>query len=196
MRNILLIFLFTVTFGNLSYAQLGAGEELIERPQDTIPAKLERGLLQTFKVIFSGEPGKVAAYGLLIPAGGQIYNKRYWKVPIVLAADAGAVYWYVYNRTLCQRYQRAYELFLSGDIQSYRGISSKESLRLLRNQYQLDSERAGITVIVIHLVSMIEAFTDAHLMNFDISEDLSFHVKNFNMPTYGQVSGIGLSYTF
>ncbi len=191
--GILICFIFCLS---AAHGQLGAGEELIERPQDTIPAKLERGILQTFKVIFSGEPGKVAAYGLLIPAGGQIYNKRYWKVPIVLAADAGAVYWYVYNRTLCQRYQTAYELFLAGDIDNYRGISNAESLRLLRNQYLLDSERAGITVIVIHLISMIEAFTDAHLTNFDISEDLSFELKSFPSPAYGQISGIGISYTF
>ena len=171
-------------------------ESIPDRPQDTIPAKLERGVLQTFKLIFEGKPGKAAFYSLVIPGGGQLYNKRYWKAPIVWAADGAAITWFVYNRREYKNFEEALGRKLAGEDISYRGISDSNGLRAYRNQFQLTTERAGIIVVALHLVSVIEAFTDRHLMNFDVDEDLSFQLKIENIQYSGEIAGIGMHYSF
>ena len=165
-------------------------------PSDTISAPTERGTLETLKVVFEGKPGKAATYGILIPAGGQFYNRRYWKVPVVLAADAAAIYWYIDSRREYRNFKSTLSLALSGESVSYRGISTTDRLRFYRDDFQLQSERAGITIVVLHLVSMIEAFTDRHLMEFDIDEDLSFHLEQQSIPIAGSYTSLGLIYQF
>lgn len=165
-------------------------------PSDTISAPTKRGTLETLKVVFEGKPGKAATYGILIPSGGQFYNKRYWKVPIVLAADAAAVYWYIDSRSEYRNFKEALSIALTGESVSYRGISTVQRLRFYRDDFQLQSERAGITIVVLHLVSMIEAFTDRHLMEFDIDEDLSFHLEQQAIPIAGSYTSLGLKYQF
>ncbi len=165
-------------------------------PTDSTSAAISNGTIKTFKNVFAGKPGVAAGYGFIIPAGGQFYNKRYWKVPIVLAADAVAIGFFIYNRNLWLDFQEALEIKIEDPDYTYRGISSAESLRQLRNEFQLDTERAGIAIVIVHVASVIEAFTDRHLMEFDISEDLTWELQPQRYPVFGHSASIGLTYTF
>lgn len=165
-------------------------------PTDSTAAPTQNGTLKTIKTIFDGNPGKALAYGLLIPSGGQFYNKRYWKVPLVLAADVTTISIFINNRRLWLEFREALEIKIEDPTFVYRGIESAESIRQLRNQFQLDTERAGIAVIVVHLVSAIEAFTDRHLMEFDTTEDLSLQIQPQNYPLLGSSASIGVVYSF
>lgn len=168
----------------------------IQLPSDSTAAPIQRGILTTFKTVFQGKPGRAAFYGLIIPGGGQLYNRKYWKAPIVWAADGAAIYWYIYSRNLYKGFRSAYSARFDDSTVSYKGISSLEGLRQFRNQFQLESERAAITVIILHLFSIIEAFTDRHLRNFDVDENLSIELKPEHIPNLGSSSAISFQYTF
>lgn len=165
-------------------------------PTDSTSAPTKNGTLETFRTIFEGNPGKAVTYGLLIPGGGQLYNKRYWKAPLVWAADATAIYFFVRNRQLYLGFQEALELKIEDSSYVYLGISSEESIRQFRNQFQLDMERAGIAIVIVHLASVIEAFTDRHLMEFDTSEDLSLRIQPQTYPVFGNSASFGVVYNF
>jgi len=92
--------------------------------------------------IFYGQPGKAALYSAIIPGGGQIYNKRYWKAPIIWGLEGYAIY-----------------------------HLTKSISKSARSQKDL----AWILFSAAHLLNVVEAFVDRHLINFDVSEDLSFH---------------------
>ena len=165
-------------------------------PSDSTSAPTKNGTLETFKTIFDGKPGKAVTYGLLIPAGGQLYNKRYWKAPLVWAGDATAIYFFVTNRQLYLDFQEALEIKIEDPSYSFLGISSEESIRQFRNQFRLDMERAGIAIVIVHLGSVIEAFTDRHLMEFDTSEDLSFTITPQIYPIIGSSASLKMVYKF
>lgn len=189
-------FFLLVGYSNAQFGTNGGDSNEIVIPSDSTSAPIKRGTLKTLKLIFEGKPGKAAMYSLLIPGGGQIYNRKYWKAPIVWAADGVAIYLFIDNRREYRYFRDAYTAKLAGRDVTYRGISNAESLLAFRNDFQLQSERAGIAIVVLHLVSMIEAFTDQHLKNFDIDENLSIDIRNIQLPLGDQAAGLSLIYKF
>ena len=141
--------------------------------------------------IFTGKPGKAAFYSLVIPGGGQFYNKRYWKIPIVWAIEGGAVYWYLWNDSKLDEWQTAYLGLLNDEIESYRGITQASTAKLYRDRYRKNKEYAYIGMILAHLLNVFDAFIDRHLIDFDIDDDLSYQWtqdREWIMPTYSLIS--------
>lgn len=130
----------------------------------------------SFKVIFSGEPGRAALYSLVIPGGGQFYNRKYWKVPIIWAADGIAFYNAYFNYTEYLAFKNGYIDLFNGDVINVRGFTSISTVRRYRDLFRKNYETAAIIGAGVHLLTVIEAYVDRHLMDFDISEDLSFFV--------------------
>ncbi len=120
-----------------------------------------------FWSLFKGKPGKAALLSLIIPSGGQIYNKKWWKVPLALGIDGALTYTVIYNR---QQYKKSDKIYLqlldAGDPLSTR-------YRQQRDYYRKWSEYSYIWLIGGHLITVVDAFVDRHLMEFDISPDLS-----------------------
>jgi len=126
--------------------------------------------------IFYGNPGKAAFYGLIVPGGGQIYNKKWWKLPLVYALEGGLIA-YIYDSTKNYNgFQNAYKDNLDPDIvgKGFRGITATNVLLTQRNKYRQQREYAWVFFIGGHLITIFEAFIDRHLMEFDVSDDLSF----------------------
>lgn len=165
--------------------------------QDSITAPIKNGTFKTLGTLFAGKPGRAALAGLLVPGGGQIYNKRYWKAPVVWAIDGAIIYYYFKNRKLYRGFRDAYALKFTDPDASYLKVTDKNALREYRNRYLLRTEQAGIAFVVVHILSVIEAFTDAHLMDFDIDENLSMAVKNTSLPLHENgLLGVHLKYNF
>jgi hypothetical protein len=129
---------------------------------------------------------------LIIPGGGQFYNKRYWKLPIIWAADGAAGYYLYFNYSEYIGFKHAYQDMYDGKITEYRNFTSQEALRNYRDYYRKNYETSMIIGIGVHLLTVIEAYVDRHLMEFDISEDLSIHIK----PTATNLMRAGLSIQF
>ncbi len=126
--------------------------------------------------IFYGKPGKAAFYGLIVPGGGQIYNKKWWKLPFVYAVEGGTIYWIVTSTKQYNGFQNAYlhNLNNPADLIEYRETSDVGVLKSNRDKWRKQREYSWIIFLGGHLITIFEAFIDRHLMEFDVSDDLTF----------------------
>ena len=133
----------------------------------------------------------------IIPGGGQIYNKKYWKLPIVygLIGTSGYFIYYtghrmvMYRNEYINRHTEGNEALLNPDLAQY----PDENLINLKNTYRRYMEISiGITAI-LYALNIVDAMVDAHFYDFDISDDLSLRVSPeliapnmaFSRPAYG-----------
>ncbi len=169
---------------------------------DTVPeVEQTRSLVKEKRgSIFSGKPGKAALYSLIIPGAGQIYNKSYFRVPFVYAALGGVGYLLVSNSQKYRCYREAYIAKIDGEpldlddkcLNLDNGLIQRaeaSTLRLARDQYNKRRQTAIIGVALVWVANSIDAFVDAHLKDFDVSEDLS-HRKIHIRPDIGR-NGLG-----
>ena len=123
-------------------------------------------------------PKRALLYAI-VPGGGQIYNRRWWKLPIVYGTFAGLVAVIEDNQRNYQRFQSAYQLALNEEPHEFTGtrLDSPASLRNLRDAYDKNRQTAYVIIVVAYAMQGIEAFVDAHLRDFDIDDDLSFKLQ-------------------
>lgn len=143
-------------------------------------------------------PKKAAYWSLAIPGAGQIYNRRWWKVPLVYGALGGMVYLIDFNTRQYKRLKTALDLKREDMPHEFSGtnIDTETALLSLRDGFDKDRQLSYIFTVVVYGLQAMEAFVDAHLKNFDVDDDLSFKLKpSFEIdPTVGQPAlGIGVS---
>ena len=144
-------------------------------------------------------PAKAAFYSAVLPGLGQVYNKKYWKVPIIYGALAGGVYYFNKNNDLYHKYRDAYKRRLAGftDDEFYGNgtVPAISNDGLIRAQKSLkrNKELSILVTIGIYALNIIDANVGAHLLQFNVSEDLSFrpYIEN-NYFDFSQSAGIKL----
>lgn len=149
----------------------------IIRPYD-IPTDVEGAVIVPEKVSDWPVPKKALMWAI-IPGGGQVYNRRWWKVPLV-AGGFYALYRNVdYNQDLYRRLRTAYELKLKNEEHEFSqtGIDNVTTLRNLRDRYDKNTQLGYVFMVLGYALQGIEAYVDAHLRQFDIDDDLSFRFK-------------------
>lgn len=137
---------------------------------------------KTFKIIFSGKPGRAALYSLVIPGAGQVYNKKYWKLPIVWGAVGFFGYQAISATRNYKEMDQAYRCMLRGDGCIYEygpenrkiRVTSASEMRPIRDRGRTASERSWVTFSAIYLIQVFEAYIDRHLIDFDMDENLTF----------------------
>lgn len=119
------------------------------------------------------DPNKALLWSI-IPGGGQVYNRRWWKVPIVFSTFSGFIAFYDFNNSNYQRFSTAYKLALAGEPHEFEqsGIGTS-SLKSLRDQYNRSRQLNAFYLIGVYLLQGVEAYVDAQLRDFDINDDLS-----------------------
>ena len=135
-----------------------------------------------FFSLFKGEPGKAALYSLVIPGGGQFYNRRWWKVPLAISADVTAVSIALYWSEQYNDYSNAYERFLAGEINSINGVVNISTMQINRDRLRQYRDYSWFAVGIVHIVTVVEAFVDRHLLEFDMNEDLTLEVIGIKDP--------------
>jgi len=145
--------------------------------------------------LFSGRPGKAALYSLILPGAGQAYNKRYWKVPIVWGVMGGVGYIMYDNIQIYKDYKFRYEQALINGSDPDNEYTT-EQLRLLRNQSNKNRQLTIFLFAFAWMANSIEAYTDAHLMEFDIDEDLSIEILPPGYDLNTGSLGMGISFRF
>ncbi|MBK7476264.1 MAG: hypothetical protein IPI11_09730 [Haliscomenobacter sp.] len=145
-------------------------------------------------------PKTALKLSLIFPGAGQLYNGKWWKAPLVYGALGGMIYTIDFNQSRYRRLQTALELQLENQPHEFSDrITSPDALRSLRDQYDKATQLSYIGTFAVYVVIGVEAFVDAHLQNFDVSEDLSLRVKPVLIlptPTQSPAAGIGLSLGF
>jgi hypothetical protein len=149
-------------------------------------------------------PSKAAFYSAILPGLGQIYNRRYWKLPIVYGAIGTGVYAYVYNDDLYDRFRTAFKRrragFIDDEFYDVNGSGivpgspdlSDEALQDAQERYQRDRDLALLVTIGLYAFNIIDANVDAHLKQFNVDNDLSLDIKPYleyhpitSDPNYG-----------
>ena len=140
---------------------------------------------------------KRAALLSLLPGAGQIYNKKlaYVKAPIIYAGFIGVGWWARDNQRTYERYRDAYELSVNGEPHIY-GITPSEDLKRARDDFDKFRQRTYITLGVIYMAQIIEAYVSAHLIDFDIDDDLSVKIGSTIQDEYEQNIGLGAIISF
>lgn len=147
-------------------------------------------------------PKTAAIRSAILPGLGQIYNKKYWKLPIVYGALglSGGIFIYNlgYYRDTRFAYTVKYNMRVNGtDSNQYVNIKanlkplSEESLRFYRNQFRRDIDYSALVFIVLWGLNVVDAAVDAHLKPFDVSPDLSLHLRAGHSEMAG-TNGISL----
>ena len=136
-------------------------------------------------------PSKAAFYSAVFPGLGQIYNKRYWKVPIVWGAIGAGVYAISYNDDRYDRFRDAFKRRRAGftDDEFYdlngSGIVpgspdfSDEALQDAQIRAQRDRDLSILITVILYVLNIIDANVDAHLQQFNVNENLSLNMRPY-----------------
>ena len=125
------------------------------------------------KNIKKHSPHKASVYSAILPGGGQVYNKKYWKVPIVYAAIGSAAYFTYDNGTKYNQYRDAFLIRKNGGTDKYDGIYNDSQLITIMDYYERNREISFIITAAVYILNIVDASVDAHLLDFDVSENLS-----------------------
>lgn len=160
-------------------------------------------------VTFVPDPTRAVWMSALCPGLGQIYNRRFWKLPIVVGAYMGLGYATSWNNGMLSDYTRAYRDIMDNDpgTNSYMDFfppTTQESdldkqwltqlLQSRKNFYRRNRDLCIIAMVGVYLVAMVDAYVDASLSHFDITPDLSMDMTPVLMNDARNTRpGIGLS---
>lgn len=149
----------------------------------------------TKKTKWQPNPKKAGLYAALVPGLGQVYNRQYWKLPIVYGGLAVAGYMVVFNSNEYNTYRKAYIGRINNPYPTdeYVGVYNTEQLKQIQDDYNRSLNMSVLFASVGYLVQVLDAITAAHLRNFDISRDISMQMRPVVTPMGG---GIGLVMNF
>lgn len=141
-------------------------------------------------------PHKATIYSALIPGLGQIYNKKYWKLPIIYGATGIFIYAFDFNNTEYNKYKTAYTKMSNGEIIEFEGYTDAATLLRIKDSYQRNRDLNVIVLAAIYMLNIVDATVDAHLFDYKISDDLSLNVQPTVKRTYANQSTLGVSLSF
>ncbi|RIV45246.1 DUF5683 domain-containing protein [Flagellimonas pelagia] len=207
MSKTLHFWFFSLLFLHIGFSQEKQENQEKEQPQTKEVDSLTQGLNGegiTFEEVSKREsvnplaPSKAAFYSAIVPGLGQIYNKRYWKAPIVWGAMGTAIYAYSYNNTRYRIARNAFKRRLAGftDDEFYGDGTiprvSDDALQEEQESAQRDRDLSLVITIALYALNIIDANVDAHLKQYNVDDNLSFDIKPYldlnpltNQPNYG-----------
>lgn len=146
-------------------------------------------------------PSKAAFYSAVFPGGGQAYNKKYWKVPLAWAAVGIPTYFYLNNNSEYKRYREAYKLRKTGLVDEFTLEDGTELISLTgleRAQKTLRGNRdlSLLVVIIGYVLQIVEASVNAHLLQFDASDNITVNPTIMSNPIKIEAPSVGFSFKY
>lgn len=141
-------------------------------------------------------PSKAAFYSAILPGLGQAYNKKYWKIPIVYGAIGTSLYFYLDNNKKYHSYRNAYKQRLLGIPDKYNYLDTSRLIAAQRF-YQRNRDLSLLVSIGFYVLNIVDANVDAHLIQFNVSDKLSFQPEVYaNDLNYKPNLGLSFNYKF
>ena len=159
------ILLITILFISCTY--IGKGQEM-SSPDNNVN---QESLLKVHS------PHKATIYSALIPGLGQIYNKKYWKLPVIYSATGIFIYYFNFNNSEYNAFKTAYAQMDAEEITSFRGYTEKSIVLNIKDNYRRNRDLNVISLAAIYLLNIVDATVDAHLFNYEINDDLSLNIQ-------------------
>jgi len=158
-------------------------------------------------------PQRALWLALVLPGAGQIYNRKYWKLPIFYGGFMGCIYALSWNNMMYKDYSQAYLdimdkdpgsasynkfLHLGVEINSSNEERYKQLFKSRKDKYRRWRDMSIFVMIGVYALSVIDAYVDAELSEFDISKDLSLRISPALIPNQMgrnplEASSMGLS---
>lgn len=144
-------------------------------------------------------PKRALWLALVLPGAGQIYNRKYWKIPIVYGGFVGCIYAMQWNNQMYRDYSQAYLDIMDDDpnTQSYNQFLHlgnkiddtnieryKNLFKSRKDRYRRWRDMSFFVLVGVYALSVIDAYVDASLSEFDISKNLSLSVEPTIMNNY------------
>ena len=156
---------------------------------------------------------KATTLACIFPGAGQIYNRSYWKVPFVVGGFASMIYCIDWNNRGFQRFKKAYALrtayddnrdaYPDGSPDEFQGRIPAKTLKSYKDSYRRNRDLCIILTAGLYILQIVDAHVDAHLKDYDISDDLSMNLEPLidypYMPAQGgnrPVFGFNMSINF
>ncbi|MFI5171825.1 MAG: DUF5683 domain-containing protein [Chitinophagales bacterium] len=156
--------------------------------------------------------GRAALYSAVIPGLGQAYNGKYWKIPIVYAALGTGGYFIYANSIIYKDLKNTYILRTDADSttnddyinvygsEQYVGDITDDYLLTYVDTWKRYSDLAVIITSFLYILNIVDAVVDAHLYDFNVSDDLSLHIRPYFLPknysTPGSYNSFGINLNF
>ena len=209
-------FVRNITFDQVNDSDLvRVQEEMIVLEQPRLKwrdkERMELDRLEREITAWEPDPRKAVWLSLLIPGGGQIYNHKYWKLPIVYGGFIGCIYALTWNQSTYTDYQNAYVDIMDDDpnTKSYEDFLPphyeidtsmmdwlKEVFRQRKDKYRRYRDLSIFAFMGMYLVATIDAYVDAELSHFDISPNLSMTIEPNLMIDHRGAPTAGFSLAF
>ena len=179
-------------------------EQVTVTKKDTIVLKVDD---------FKPNPTKAVLYSAIFPGLGQIYNRKYWKLPIIYGGVAGLVYAISWNGSKYGDYSKAYKgiMLLDDDYSSWSallgyGVNAsdivnnpselqryRDRFKRQKDMFRQNRDLAIIVSVGVYVLCMIDAYVDAQLYDFDVSPDISMRIEPVIIgPSQFSTASVGL----
>ena len=164
------------------------------------------------------DPKRALWLAIVFPGGGQIYNRKYWKLPLIYGGFMGCLYAMNWNNNMYKDYSQAYldimdddpgtasfnnYLHLGAKITSANEERYKQIFKSRKDKYRRWRDLSFFVMVGVYALSVIDAYVDAELSVFDISKDLSLRVEptimnnsSSNNPFHAGALGLNCSLNF
>ena len=141
-------------------------------------------------------PKKAAILSASCPGLGQIYNKKYWKTPIIYLAFGGTLYYYFEYDNKYNTYKNAYIARTDDDKNTIDNFSNytNNNLITLQDYYRDSRDLTGLIFILIYFLNIVDASVDAHLMSYNINDNLSLNLQPNQLGHRFETLNLSLKY--
>ncbi len=215
MRQEFFILFFAGLFFTLQATAQQKDSAQVKQPADSVPEKKD-SVYSGIKPV-SGKDSlqeaqrkhykRATLYSAILPGAGQVYNKKYWKVPIVYAAIGIPVYAFFFNKSWYQKCQYALTVTVNGstgdslakvDPALLPFVTSGDVNGIITNRdnFRKNQDYSVIFFLLFYGLNIVDATVDAHLKDFNVNSDLSFKIKPMIMPGPTPSAGITLAFDF
>ena len=184
------------TLQNMQADTLAAGAPLISRQDSVKLLKLEKKARKIREKrdfsTWKPDPKRAMWLAIVLPGAGQIYNRKYWKLPIIYGGFLGCAYAMRWNNQMYLDYSQAYLDIMDDDptTKSYTQFlhlgtqindSTEERYKTIfksrKDKYRRWRDLSFFCMLGVYALSIIDAYVDASLSQFDISDDLSLRLQ-------------------
>ena len=142
-------------------------------------------------------PTLASLLSMALPGAGQVYNKKYWKVPIIYGIGGYLVYAATFNGKEYNRFKTAYSYATDNDpstIDEFNGEIPDDQLKYYKDTYRRQRDLNIIGIMAVYIMNIVDASVDAHFFNYDISDNLSLNINPLlSPPADNMVLGISLN---
>lgn len=180
-----LIILFSLLTSSLIFSQQTKNDSIAVKKADSLSTELKTKGIVVEEVTYKKQinplaPSKAAFLSALLPGLGQIYNKRYWKAPIVWGAIGTGIAVYSFNNTQYNDFRDAFKKRRAGlpEDENFLRFDNGD-LQSAQERFQEQRDLSLLVTILLYALNVVDANVDAHLKQFNIDNKLSMDFKPF-----------------